>query len=1032
MRYAFWSLIALLAACGGGGPAITITIDPLTATTKVNQVQLLNASVSGAANTSVTWSVTPADAVLEATTPGSNKVEFKAAQTGTYTVTATSNADAKKTASAQITVGPGIGVSISPANFSLRQNGSIRVDATVANSPDAKVTWSIEPETGIEVVVNANQTGANITFYEPGNYTVTATSQADPSAQASIQGVVAPSVVVALDANNPTIKVGQQQIVNATVQNAANTGVTWDIIPQATLTTAGNRTTFAPTAPGTYLLTATSTEDPTKAATTEITVTQVTLNLNPAQADISTNGIQTFTAVVAGNANTAADFTMSPSSGAVLLNSTDTTAQYRFDSPGTYTLTATSRADGDVSATSSITVASGIQVAVSPSSTAINVNQAQTFTANVTGTGNPAVAYSVSPNTGFTSANPTPTSIDYTFTDPGVYTVTATSAADNTKVDNATVIVSALPVRVTLSPSQAAISTVGVQPITATLLNLTNPALNWAVRPEAGTTLEVSGTQAAFAAAAPGTYVVSATSVSNPTKVGFSRIVVTSQVQVALAPQTASLQTGDSLNLTASVTSARDDSVKWTVNPSDEVVLSPNGNTATFSATRARTYTVTAVSTENPSRSATSTITVQPAISVKITPAASLSSPLRLMAMGKYTFSAAVQNATNPGVAWRVIGDKRGYKLTTSPTSLTIDFASTPLGSLAITAISLEDGRRGDTVYINLVPINPSQSGVSAGESFAYALRQGSSGTSLLKPWGYIAPFVSADFTFSGPIVATATGKNHMLLLRPDGTLITMGANDQGQRGIGTTAPAPAFFSLLSTPKDIVQIAAGNGTSMALDKNNNLWIWGGGWRSSPTKFWIAPNIKQLAATSDRMLFLQGDTLKQVYSLDSGIVKEIAWNILRVSAHASSSTALIMGDEITTATVSMIKGDNSIQDTALTNVAMIARGGNHNLALKTDGTLWSWGTNNKGQLGYTGGGDNQPRQVIDGANQPLTGVVSIAAGADFSLAVLSDRRVATWGNNDQGQLGGAPDNLPHPVYGFAPGITDALFPWEITP
>jgi alpha-tubulin suppressor-like RCC1 family protein len=73
--------------------------------------------------------------------------------------------------------------------------------------------------------------------------------------------------------------------------------------------------------------------------------------------------------------------------------------------------------------------------------------------------------------------------------------------------------------------------------------------------------------------------------------------------------------------------------------------------------------------------------------------------------------------------------------------------------------------------------------------------------------------------------------------------------------------------------------------------------------------------------------------------------------------------------------------------------------NHMLAIKTDGTLWAWGLNNKGQLGL---GDvtarSSPVQV--GA---LTDWAQVAAGSDFSLAVKTDGTLWSWGEGGQGQL-----------------------------
>ena len=82
------------------------------------------------------------------------------------------------------------------------------------------------------------------------------------------------------------------------------------------------------------------------------------------------------------------------------------------------------------------------------------------------------------------------------------------------------------------------------------------------------------------------------------------------------------------------------------------------------------------------------------------------------------------------------------------------------------------------------------------------------------------------------------------------------------------------------------------------------------------------------------------------------------------------------------------------------VAKIAAGGNYSLALMSDGTVWAWGANSYGQLGNgSTAASVPPVQVLN-----LTDVIAIAAGDNHSLAVKSDGTVWAWGLNSNGQLG----------------------------
>ncbi|MDD3877499.1 MAG: PKD domain-containing protein, partial [Bacteroidales bacterium] len=113
------------------------------------------------------------------------------------------------------------------------------------------------------------------------------------------------------------------------------------------------------------------------------------------------------------------------------------------------------------------------------------------------------------------------------------------------------------------------------------------------------------------------------------------------------------------------------------------------------------------------------------------------------------------------------------------------------------------------------------------------------------------------------------------------------------------------------------------------------------------------------------------------------------------------------------TVRITPGTNN-----LTDIIAVAAGANHTLALRSDGTVWSWGQNTNGQLG-----DNSTTQrnfAVQVRDVPVAGflsnVVAIAAGASHSLAILNDGRAVAWGLNTKGQLAdGTTTQRNRPVY-----------------
>ena len=95
-----------------------------------------------------------------------------------------------------------------------------------------------------------------------------------------------------------------------------------------------------------------------------------------------------------------------------------------------------------------------------------------------------------------------------------------------------------------------------------------------------------------------------------------------------------------------------------------------------------------------------------------------------------------------------------------------------------------------------------------------------------------------------------------------------------------------------------------------------------------------------------------------------------------------------------------------------DVKMVAVGMGHSLALLDDGTVYAWGNNTMGQLGINNDQETvvkRPTKVRGIAGTGELGVdtpkiIAISAGANFSMALDDEGHVYTWGSNDLGQLG----------------------------
>jgi alpha-tubulin suppressor-like RCC1 family protein len=95
---------------------------------------------------------------------------------------------------------------------------------------------------------------------------------------------------------------------------------------------------------------------------------------------------------------------------------------------------------------------------------------------------------------------------------------------------------------------------------------------------------------------------------------------------------------------------------------------------------------------------------------------------------------------------------------------------------------------------------------------------------------------------------------------------------------------------------------------------------------------------------------------------------------------------------------------------LTGVTSVVTGGSHACALATDTTVWCWGANGNGELGDNTTTDRSygvhvQKDDSDTSNDnPLTGVVALAAGTSYTCALLNTGEVRCWGADSEGQLG----------------------------
>lgn len=252
-----------------------------------------------------------------------------------------------------------------------------------------------------------------------------------------------PAVSVAVVPQSATLQVGQTQDFAAIVSNASNTAVTWASSNSSVASVSANGRVTA-VAAGSAIITATSAQDPTKVGAASVVVTapsvNITLQLLPSAATISTTGTVQLTSIVTGTTNTGVTYTSS-NPAAATVNASGLVSGV---APGTTTIIGRSVANTAVVDESVITVVAGtpgqnVTITITPTQATIGTNGTQTFVATVGGTSNTAVTWASSDQAVATiDANGVATAKG-----AGTTVITATSVADPTKSVTATLTVSA-------------------------------------------------------------------------------------------------------------------------------------------------------------------------------------------------------------------------------------------------------------------------------------------------------------------------------------------------------------------------------------------------------------------------------------------------------------------------------------------------------------------------------------------------------------------------------------------------------------
>jgi len=257
---------------------------------------------------------------------------------------------------------------------------------------------------------------------------------------------------------------------------------------------------------------------------------------------------------------------------------------------------------------------------------------------------------------------------------------------------------------------------------------------------------------------------------------------------------------------------------------------------------------------------------------------------------------------------------------------------------------------------------------------------------------------------------ATATG--HTVALKADGTVWAWGQNFYGQLGDGTNGSGTSKETPvqvkdeegMDTLQGVISVAAGAYHSVALKADGTVWAWGANGSGQLGDGNYGTNSDTPVQV---VMELGGDPLTGVAAVSAGENHSVAVKADGTVWTWGSNYYGQLGDGTENGRDTPVQVKDEEGTGTLQGVAAVAAGNWHTVVLKADGTVWAWGYNNHGQLGdgTTGTDKDIPVQVVmELGGDPLTGAAAVAAGVCHTITVKENGTVWAWGANGDGRLG----------------------------
>jgi alpha-tubulin suppressor-like RCC1 family protein len=240
-----------------------------------------------------------------------------------------------------------------------------------------------------------------------------------------------------------------------------------------------------------------------------------------------------------------------------------------------------------------------------------------------------------------------------------------------------------------------------------------------------------------------------------------------------------------------------------------------------------------------------------------------------------------------------------------------------------------------------------------------------------------------------------AGGGSHTAAIKTDGTLWTWGSNSFGQLGDDTFISKSIPVTTFAGGTNWKQVACGFDYTSAIKTDGTLWTWGQNYYGQ-----LGDNTTTTYSPTPVTTFAGGTNWKQVAGGGSHTAAIKTDGTLWTWGRNDDGQ---LGNNTTTDSPTPITTFSGG-----TNWKQVSSGSGHTAAIKTDGTLWSWGDNINGQLGDDTLDYSKPTPVTTFAGG--TNWKQVACGLNHTAAIKTDGTLWGWGFNYTGELG-------NDTYGF---------------